>query len=316
MVKEFTNTYTKCREPATLKKYESYFKSWEQWSSRVNIFTLPAEPFSIALYILHLIQSDHSFPVIEASFYAINFYHSILNLENPCQSPVVKNMLEAAKRIKHHKITKKKAISVDQIKQIYNFCIKNNKNIYYMRTMALIAVSFCGFLRYSEAANIRRSDIMFQKSYMKIFIEKSKTDIYRNGNWVYIARGESELCPLTILQNYLKLAKVNKYSEEYIFRSITSHKDLAKRTLKRKNTPLSYTRAREIFHEVIEKVKMDKTEFLLHSLRAGGASAAANAGVSDRLFKKHGRWRSDRAKDGYVDDDLKALLSVSKMLGF
>ena len=50
------------------------------------------------------------------------------------------------------------------------------------------------------------------------------------------------------------------------------------------------------------------------SLRAGGASLAANKGIPDRLFKRHGRWKSDRAKDGYVEDDLKMLLSVSKNL--
>ena len=54
--------------------------------------------------------------------------------------------------------------------------------------------------------------------------------------------------------------------------------------------------------------------FGLHSLRSGGATAAANAGVNDRLFKRHGRWRSDKAKDGYVKDNLEALLSVSKNL--
>ena len=318
LLKEFTNNYLQSREPSTIKKYECYFRSWEIWSSSVYIKTLPAEPVSIALYILHLIQYDQSFPVIESSFYAINFYHSMFNLDNPCKSPVVKNMLEAAKRIKHHKIRKKKAISVEQIRQIYNHCLKNdsdNINVYNMRTLTLVIVSFCGFLRYSEAANIKRSDIVFRDSYMKIFIEKSKTDIYRNGCWVFIARGESELCPLTILQKYLNLVKINKDSDEYVFRSITSHRDPRKRTLRHKNVPLSYTRAREIFLEVISKVKLDKAEFSLHSLRAGGASAAANAGVKDRLFKRHGRWRSDKAKDGYIDDDLNALLSVSKMLG-
>jgi len=54
--------------------------------------------------------------------------------------------------------------------------------------------------------------------------------------------------------------------------------------------------------------------FGLHSLRSGGATAAANAGVNDRLFKHHGRWRSDKAKDGYVKDNLEAVLSVSKSL--
>jgi hypothetical protein len=42
-----------------------------------------------------------------------------------------------------------------------------------------------------------------------------------------------------------------------------------------------------------------------------GATNAANAGVSNRLLKKHGRWKTDKAKDGYVREDLKYLLSVS-----
>ena len=53
----------------------------------------------------------------------------------------------------------------------------------------------------------------------------------------------------------------------------------------------------------------------MHSLRSGGATAAATSGVSDRLFKKHGRWKSDNAKDGYVQENLKSKLSVSKNLG-
>jgi len=39
------------------------------------------------------------------------------------------------------------------------------------------------------------------------------------------------------------------------------------------------------------------------------------AGVPDRLFKKHGHWRSENAKDGYVEDSLEQWLSVSRSLG-
>jgi len=51
-----------------------------------------------------------------------------------------------------------------------------------------------------------------------------------------------------------------------------------------------------------------------HSLRAGGASCAANAGIADRLFKRHGRWVSETAKDMYVKDNLEQLLSVTKSM--
>ena len=73
--------------------------------------------------------------------------------------------------------------------------------------------------------------------------------------------------------------------------------------------------AREILLEKLDILGLDKNNFGLHSLKAGGATNAANAGVSDRLLKKHGRWKTDKTKDGYVREDLKSLLSVSMNIG-
>ena len=67
--------------------------------------------------------------------------------------------------------------------------------------------------------------------------------------------------------------------------------------------------------EKLALLGLDKSKFGLHSLRSGGASAAANAGVPDRWFKRHGRWRSENAKDGYVKDKLESRLEVSPRLG-
>ena len=50
-------------------------------------------------------------------------------------------------------------------------------------------------------------------------------------------------------------------------------------------------------------------------MRGGGAMKAANEGIPDRLFKRHGRWKSDNAKDGYVDDSVERRLLVTKQLG-
>ena len=56
-------------------------------------------------------------------------------------------------------------------------------------------------------------------------------------------------------------------------------------------------------------------EFSPHSLRSGGATAAAGTGIPDRIFKRHGCWKSENAKDGYVQDTLENRLSVTKNLG-
>ena len=216
---------------------------------------------------------------------------------------MVKNILEAAKRVKYHKTCKKKAVTVEEIKKIHNHCIKTEPNICNMRIFTPNSFSFCGLLPFSEASKIPRSDIDFQPSYMKIFIGKSKTNRYRNGNWIYIARVNSELCPVVRLQIYLNFAKVNENSEEVTFTSITNHKNNL-RTLRKKNVSLSYTRARELFLDVVKTSGIEREEFLLHSLRSGGASAATNAGVKNKLFKSHGRWLSESTKDGYVVDNI------------
>ena len=70
-----------------------------------------------------------------------------------------------------------------------------------------------------------------------------------------------------------------------------------------------------MFREMLFKIGLDASKFGLHSLRSGGATAAASYGVSDRVFKRHGRWKSELAKDGYVKADLAEMLSVTLNIG-
>ena len=72
---------------------------------------------------------------------------------------------------------------------------------------------------------------------------------------------------------------------------------------------------REVVLDMLSAVGLDKCKFGLHSLRSGGALAAANAGVPDCMFKWHGRWRSENAKDSCVQDALDERLTVSCNLG-
>jgi len=53
---------------------------------------------------------------------------------------------------------------------------------------------------------------------------------------------------------------------------------------------------------VVENVDLEKGNGL-HNLRSGGATAAATAWVDDR-YKKHGRWKTDYAKDGHVKENI------------
>ena len=110
------------------------------------------------------------------------------------------------------------------------------------------------------------------------------------------------------------MTDLKKDTDSFIFRPIKTDKR-KRQSLRPKNKPISYSTIRDEFKEVLKETQFDQTKFCLHSLRAGGASAAANLGVSDRLIKKHGRWKSENIKDRYISENINNLLTVSKNLG-
>ena len=117
-----------------------------------------------------------------------------------------------------------------------------------------------------------------------------------------------------LVKRYFKFIWWFEGSNDYIFRPI-SYCSKSKTYRLRKSGILSYTTAREILLSALSSIGLEKSMYCLHSLRSGGATAAASAGVDDRLFKKHGRWKSDSAKDGYVKESISNRMTVSKQLG-
>ena len=114
---------------------------------------------------------------------------------------------------------------------------------------------------------------------------------------------------------YLTAFHIPPNSDEFIFRKVSYLKKSDTYFL-RKGDHISNTIAREILLENFRKIGLDSSKFGLHSLRSGAASQAANSGfVCDRLCKKHGRWRSDTAKDACVKEKDEIKRSVSLNLG-
>ena len=115
-----------------------------------------------------------------------------------------------------------------------------------------------------------------------------------------------------MLEHYFQLAKISGSVDKFLFRGLTSTKQGYRL---RASGGISYSRVCQLLLDKLKEVGLDPKEFGLHSLRAEGATAAANAGVPDRLFKRHERWLSENAKDGYIKDKIEDGLSVTKNLG-
>ena len=112
-----------------------------------------------------------------------------------------------------------------------------------------------------------------------------------------------------MLQCYFCQANIQGDADKLLFRGLTSTKHGYRL---HPSGGLSYTRVRELVLEKLQELGLDPKQFGLHSLRSGGASAAANTGVPDRWFKRHGRQLLENAKDNYIKDKFEDWLRVTQ----
>ena len=94
---------------------------------------------------------------------------------------------------------------------------------------------------------------------------------------------------------------------ELIFRQLVKTKSFYK--MVNKDKPISYTTFRDHLSKSLRSVVPDPSVYGTHSSRSGGATKAANSSVGERVFQRHGRWKSVSAKDGYVKDNIRRLVS-------
>ena len=158
----------------------------------------------------------------------------------------VKSLLSYAKKMHSKLIVKKEPVTATHLKELLHIYGNPRNSLKNLRLLAICFTAYAGFLRYDELSNLRIYDLKFYNDYVKIFIEKSKTRIYRQGFWVHIAKTFKRTCPVAILSNYVSQAKFIDDSDLLLFRALVFTRKSKNHILKKTNKPLYYTRAREI----------------------------------------------------------------------
>lgn len=299
------------RADSTVTKYGYAFQRWKAWAElRSEVSVFPVSEVHLALYLQHLSETTGSWSAAQEAVNAIGWVSQLAGQESIVQSPLVRATLAGLKRSLAKLKVRKEPVTADMLAALVR-SMGVPPSLSELRLAASCLLAFAAFLRFDELAKLRCCDIHFSEASMSVRIVSSKTDQYRQGDSVLVARTNSPTCPVAMMEKYFAQAGLSHSSSLLVFRGITRTKHGERL---RGAGGLSYTRMRELFNAKWKELGFDVKQFGLHSLRAGGASAAANAGVPDRLFKRHGRWRSETAKDGYVKDSREALMSVSRSL--
>ena len=86
------------KAPSTTERYSRAFQKFREWSSPYNeVVCLPSVEISVALYLESLIQVGSPYSSLESACYGLHWAHTLYGFQSPCDSILVKNVLEAAK---------------------------------------------------------------------------------------------------------------------------------------------------------------------------------------------------------------------------
>ena len=87
------------RAASTVSTYLGAYKSWKAWALRQNASVLPADSVTFALYVVSLIQEARSMSAVNSAVYGVNYVHKKSGYPEVSEHPVIKQLLDAAKRI-------------------------------------------------------------------------------------------------------------------------------------------------------------------------------------------------------------------------
>ena len=192
---------------------------------------------------------------------------------------------------------------------------QENTNLKDLRLATMCILSFAGLFRSKELLNIRVRDIEWFDDHFVVHVPESKTDIYRRGQDVFIAKSSGDSCPAVLLDRYTESERQGMARIQILFRNVIYLKSTNSYILGKKT--VSYSRFRELLKACLKELGYNNTLYGLHSFRAGGATTIAKNledGNKERLLKLHGRWKSDISKDMYIQEGREERLLVSKSL--
>jgi len=162
-----------------------------------------------------------------------------------------------------------------------------------LRDRALLLLGFAGAFRRSELVSLTVDDLRFTREGLTVQLRRSKTDPEGRGRKVGIPYGSHrETCPVRSLQAWLEASGI---TEGPIFRPITRHGQMRPQALSDKAVAL-------IVKRWAQAAGWDPALYAGHSLRAGLATAAAQAGVPERVIMAQTGHRSARTVRRYIRD--------------
>ena len=255
----------------TLRAYRADWRDFEGWCSDHGVPSLPAEPETVALYLSDLAGMAKA-ATLQRRLSAISQAHQAAGYESPTKSSKVRAVWAGIRRVMGTAQQGKAAATTVELRAMVGTL---PASLLGKRDRALLLLGFAGAFRRSELVGLDVSDVIFNRDGAVVTLRRSKTDQEGQGMKKGIPYGSSaDTCPVRALREWLQAAAI---SGGPLFRSVNRHGQVQASRLSDKAVALVVKRA-------AKAASLDAATFAGHSLRAGLATAAAAAGVSERAI--------------------------------
>ena len=216
------------RESSTVRKYCLSLRGFIAYGVK-NGFdnSLPLSSTVAAEYLTHLRLSKGTKGAISTALAALKWVHSFIpginKNNNPMDDEFLSKIASDARRHLSQEKSKKKPISGDMVKDM---CINSNLNdLLELRNCLIVSLAYSLLLRNDEVSHITCDHIIEQEKGYKIFIPKSKTDRYRSGKHVFLAKNACEHSTANLLKNYMEMSGLNIGDNHFLFCPVKGNKE-------------------------------------------------------------------------------------------
>ena len=235
-----------------------------------------------------------------------------LHINNGLPDPLVnclqlQRLLRGIKRVQGPSLPKRLPVTIDLLKVIQqSLDLKSQSHI---MLWAACCLGFFGFLRAGEfttnssfdpSIHLTLSDVqansLVDPTCFRVHIKCPKTDPFRVGCDIYVARGNSLICPVVAFANFLALCGPSPGP-------LFCYED---------GCPLTRQELSSTVQAILNSAGYHGS-YSGHSFRIGAATTAASRGVPDHLIKTLGRWSSD-VYQLYIRTPVGSLTQVSSQL--